>query len=263
MPLSLKNGILNMTSTVNNTSDLTHFGFQSVSPEEKRQKVEAVFHSVASQYDRMNDAMSMGLHRLWKHWTVHAARFRPQHRVLDLAGGTGDMAKLIVPYLQSPSQLVLADLNASMLSIGRDRLLDAGYPVTTIQCNAECLPFPSRSFDRITIAFGLRNVVRKELALKELARLLKPGGEAFILEFSPTTHPALQKVYDWYSFTILPKLGQWLAQDADSYQYLAESIRMHPEPTALQSMMEAAGFDRVEWYALTGGIVALHRGIVY
>lgn len=246
-----------------NESSQTHFGFQSVTPEEKRHKVNAVFDSVASQYDRMNDLMSMGLHRLWKRWAVCVARIRPEHRVLDLAGGTGDLAKLMLPRLKSAEQLVLADLNSSMLNVGRNRLLDEGYHVPVVQCNAEYLPFASRSFDRVTIAFGLRNVVNKEQALSELVRVLKPGGEAYILEFSPVTHPLIQKTYDWYSFNILPRMGQWMTKDAASYQYLAESIRMHPEPVVLGDMMGAAGFDRIEWFSLTAGVVVLHRGIVY
>lgn len=246
-----------------NESTQTHFGFQTVSPQEKRHKVNAVFDSVASQYDRMNDVMSMGWHRVWKRWAVYVARIRPEHKVLDLAGGTGDVARLILPRLKSAEQLVLADLNNSMLTVGRNRLLDAGYMVPAVQCNAEQLPFASRSFDRVTMAFGLRNVVSKEHALAELVRVLRPGGEAFILEFSPVTHPLIQKPYDWYSFNLLPKMGQWIADDAASYQYLAESIRMHPQPSELGAMMEAAGFDRVEWFSLAAGIVALHRGIVY
>ncbi len=241
----------------------THFGFQTVSPQEKRQKVNEVFDSVALRYDRMNDLMSFGLHRVWKRLAVCIARIRPEHRVLDLAGGTGDLARLILPRLKSPDQLVLADLNSSMLTVGRNRLLDSGYVVPAVQCNAEHLPFVSRSFDRVTISFGLRNVVHKEQALSELARVLKPGGEAYILEFSPVTHPLIQKTYDWYSFNILPKMGQWVADDASSYQYLAESIRMHPKPDELGSMMGRAGFDRVEWFSLAAGIVVLHRGIVY
>ncbi len=244
-------------------SHQTHFGFSTVSPEEKREKVDAVFDSVAARYDVMNDMMSMGMHRLWKRWAIHIARIRPQHMVLDLAGGTGDLARLILPHLASPEQLVLADLNASMLTVGRDRLLDEGYIVPAVQCNAEQLPFASHSFDRVTMSFGLRNVVHKERALSELARVLKPGGEAFILEFSPKTNPAIQAPYDWYSFNVLPKMGQLLAGDAESYRYLAESIRMHPEPEHLADMMRASGFDHVEHFSMAAGIVALHRGIVY
>ena len=240
-------------------SDKTHFGFEQVAPEEKTRRVKGVFESVAGKYDLMNDLMSAGLHRAWKRFTVETSRVRPGNRVLDIAGGTADLARLFADRVGSTGSVVLTDVNAAMLSAGRDRMIDEGRLVPAVQCNAEALPFPSRSFDCVCIGFGLRNVTRKEVALAEMRRVLKHGGVALILEFSRVWEP-LQAAYDWYSFNVLPRLGRLVAGDEASYRYLAESIRVHPDQAALKTMMEGAGFERVEWFNLSAGIVALHRG---
>ena len=241
--------------------ETTHFGYKDVPVEEKAEHVRGVFDSVASRYDIMNDLMSGGLHRLWKRHTIDQAAARPGHRVLDLAGGTGDLAIKFARQVGPTGHVVLADINAAMLREGRRRLVDAGIAgnVTLAQVNAEDLPFEAASFDRITIAFGLRNVTDKDAALRSMLRVLKPGGKALILEFSEPVK-ALRPAYDLYSFKILPLIGKIVARDSDSYQYLAESIRMHPDQKALLGMMETAGFDRCRYQNLAGGIVALHIG---
>ncbi len=240
----------------------THFGFQQVPVEEKAHKVAEVFHSVADQYDVMNDLMSFGIHRLWKRYTIELSGVRRGQRVLDLAGGTGDLARKFAEKVGNEGEVVLADINASMLRVGRERLLNKGITGNTryAQVDAQHLPFPDDHFDCITIAFGLRNVTDKALALRSMLRVLKPGGRLLVLEFSKPVLPGLGKVYDAYSFKLLPLMGKVVAKDADSYRYLAESIRMHPDQESLRSMMVEAGFDQVDYYNLTGGIVALHRG---
>jgi demethylmenaquinone methyltransferase/2-methoxy-6-polyprenyl-1,4-benzoquinol methylase len=242
-------------------SDKTHFGYQPVAPEEKAGRVRGVFDSVVQKYDVMNDLMSAGLHRAWKRFAVEISGVGPGKRVLDVAGGTADLARLFADRVGATGQVVLTDINAAMLALGRDRLLDGGHLVPAVQCDAETLPFAPRSFDCVSIAFGLRNVTRKERALAEMRRVLRPGGVALILEFSKVA-PALQPAYDWYSFNVLPRLGKIVANDEASYRYLAESIRMHPDQATLKSMMEQAGFERVEWFNLTAGVVAVHRGYV-
>jgi demethylmenaquinone methyltransferase/2-methoxy-6-polyprenyl-1,4-benzoquinol methylase len=242
-------------------SDKTHFGYQPVAPEEKAGRVRGVFDSVVQKYDLMNDLMSAGLHRAWKRFAVEISGVGPGKRVLDVAGGTADLARLFADRVGATGQVVLTDINAAMLALGRDRLLDGGHLVPAVQCDAETLPFAPRSFDCVSIAFGLRNVTRKERALAEMRRVLRPGGVALILEFSKVA-PALQPAYDWYSFNVLPRLGKMVANDEASYRYLAESIRMHPDQATLRSMMEQAGFERVEWFNLTAGVVAVHRGYV-
>lgn len=242
-------------------SEKTHFGYEQVAPEDKARRVRGVFDSVAGRYDLMNDLMSAGLHRLWKRFTVELSGTGPGDRVLDIAGGTADLARLFADRVGPTGSVVLTDINAAMLRAGRDRLLDAGRLVPAIQCNAEALPFAPRAFDCVSIAFGLRNVTRKERALEEMRRVLKPGGVALILEFSKVA-PQLQTAYDWYSFNVLPRLGRLVARDEASYRYLAESIRMHPDQPTLKAMLEAAGFERVEWFNLTAGVVAVHRGYV-
>ncbi len=240
-------------------SNNTHFGFQQVPEDEKASKVAGVFDSVASRYDLMNDLMSGGLHRLWKRFTVETAQVRPGERVLDLAGGTGDLALLFKHRLGDSGEVWLTDINGSMLGVGRDRLLDAGVSLPLAQCDAEKLPFPSGYFDVITVAFGLRNMTHKDSALKEMLRVLRPGGRLLVLEFSRVWKP-LAPLYDVYSFRVLPALGRLVAGDAASYRYLAESIRMHPSQEELRAMMEQAGFAKVEYFNLTAGVVALHRG---
>lgn len=241
----------------------THFGFQDVPVEEKAGRVADVFHSVAKRYDVMNDLMSFGIHRLWKRITLERSGVRKGNKVLDIAGGTGDLTRQFVKRVGESGKVVLADINASMLNVGRDKLIDAGigHEVEYVQANAEALPFDDNTFDCITIAFGLRNVTDKEKALRSMARVLKPGGRLLVLEFSKPTNSVLEKVYDQYSFQVLPRVGQLVANDADSYRYLAESIRMHPDQETLKTMMEEAGLDRVEYTNMTGGIVALHRGV--
>ncbi|MEO5701346.1 MAG: class I SAM-dependent methyltransferase [Casimicrobiaceae bacterium] len=243
-------------------SGSTHFGFEQVSEEEKRRRVRGVFDSVAGKYDLMNDLMSAGLHRWWKRFTVDALAVRPGMQVLDLAGGTGDLAALFAQRVGAAGTVLLTDINGAMLASGRDKLLDRGLCLPVVQCDAEALPFAARSFDRLSIAFGLRNVTHKELALAEMARVLRPGGAAGVLEFSRVWSP-LAPVYNWYSFNVLPRLGRLVANDEASYRYLAESIRMHPDQATLKSMMERAGFDRVEVINLAAGVVALHIGRVF
>jgi len=240
-------------------SDNTHFGFQQVPEDEKASKVAGVFDSVASRYDLMNDLMSGGLHRLWKRFTVETAQLRRGERVLDIAGGTGDLALLFKRQLGDDGEVWLTDINGSMLAVGRDRLLDAGVSLPLARCDAEKLPFPSGHFDVITVAFGLRNMTHKESALREMLRVLRPGGRLLVLEFSRVWKP-LEPLYDVYSFRVLPWLGRLVAKDAGSYRYLAESIRMHPSQEELKTLMEQAGFSRVEYFNLTAGVVALHRG---
>jgi demethylmenaquinone methyltransferase/2-methoxy-6-polyprenyl-1,4-benzoquinol methylase len=238
----------------------THFGFETVDEREKARRVRGVFDSVAPRYDLMNDLMSLGLHRAWKAYTVMCADLRPGQRVLDIAGGTGDLARAFAPKVGASGLVVHTDINEAMLRTGRDRLLDKGMVLPTTICDAEKLPFPDASFDLVSVAFGLRNMTHKDAALAEMARVLKPGGRLMVLEFSMVAAP-LQKVYDWYSFQVLPRLGQFVAGDADSYRYLAESIRMHPDQATLKAMMKSAGFGHVDVHNLTGGVVALHVGI--
>jgi len=243
-------------------SQTTHFGYQQVPLEDKVGKVADVFHSVASKYDLMNDVMSLGIHRLWKKITTELVRARPGFSILDLAGGTGDLAARFIPLVGDEGKVVLADINDSMLTVGRQRLLDEGHAGNAffVQANAESLPFPDNYFDCITIAFGLRNVTDKDKALASMYRVLKPGGKALILEFSKPVVPGLQPIYDVYSFKIIPHLGRLIANDSDSYQYLAESIRMHPDQKTLKKMMQDAGFWQCDYFNLSGGVVALHRG---
>ncbi len=243
----------------------THFGYQQVPVDEKRSRVRSVFDSVADRYDLMNDVMSFGIHRLWKAMTLHLADIRPGHYCLDLATGTGDLAAHMSRRVGSSGLVVASDINAAMLSRGRDRLLDRGLVdnLRYIQADAENLPFASNSFDAVTMAFGLRNVTHKERALNSLRRILKPGAPLFVLEFSKPVLPLLEKVYDHYSFSLLPAMGRLIAGDADSYRYLAESIRMHPDQETLRTMMLDAGFDRCDYYNLSGGIVALHKACKY
>ncbi|MDE0747531.1 MAG: bifunctional demethylmenaquinone methyltransferase/2-methoxy-6-polyprenyl-1,4-benzoquinol methylase UbiE [Porticoccaceae bacterium] len=241
----------------------THFGYKTVNVEEKAGKVADVFHSVASNYDLMNDLMSAGVHRLWKRMTIEMSGVRPGNKVLDIAGGTGDLAAKFSRIVGKDGYVVLADINDSMLKVGRDRLMDLGVVdnVKFSQSDAQHLPFPDNTFDIITIAFGLRNVTDKELALKSMLRVLKPGGRLLVLEFSKPGNPVLSKIYDTYSFSILPKLGKLFADDAESYQYLAESIRMHPDQQTLMGMMDEVGFANTDFHNMTGGVVALHRGV--
>lgn len=238
----------------------THFGFETVDEQEKAQRVRGVFDSVASKYDVMNDLMSMGMHRAWKAYTVALAHVKAGDRVLDIAGGTGDLTRAFARQVGEQGVVVHTDINEAMLRTGRDRMLDDGLVLPTVACDAERLPFASQSFDLVSVAFGLRNMTHKDLALSEMARVLRPGGRLLVLEFSKVAAP-LQKVYDWYSFNVLPKLGQWVAGDAQSYKYLAESIRMHPDQDTLKAMMKTAGFGHVDVHNLTAGVVALHVGI--
>jgi demethylmenaquinone methyltransferase/2-methoxy-6-polyprenyl-1,4-benzoquinol methylase len=240
----------------------THFGFDTVAEEEKARKVGDVFHSVASRYDLMNDVMSAGMHRLWKRYTVATSGVRPGQKVLDIAGGSGDLSRLFARQVGTSGQVVLTDINASMLAVGRDRLLDYGVSVPVLQCDAEKLPFSGNYFDCVVVAFGLRNMTHKDQALKEMQRVLKPGGCLLVLEFSKVWKP-LEQIYDAYSFKLLPWMGKKLAKDEDSYRYLAESIRMHPDQETLKQMMLDAGFDKVEYQNLSAGVVALHKGWKY
>ena len=240
----------------------THFGYKDVPIDEKVGKVREVFDSVAPSYDLMNDLMSMGVHRLWKRFTVEIAAIRPGHLVLDLAGGTGDLAALFAQRVGPKGKVVLADINEAMLRVGRDRMIDKGHinNITYNLANAESLPYASNQFDRVCIGFGLRNVTDKDAALRSMFDVLKPGGRLLILEFSKPTNPILDKIYDVYSFKLLPKIGELIAKDGESYKYLAESIRMHPDQETLKGMMEEAGFERCQVNNLTGGIVAVHTG---
>jgi len=238
----------------------THFGFQSVEERDKARRVRGVFDSVAPRYDLMNDLMSMGLHRAWKAYTVLAADLRPGQRVLDIAGGTGDLARAFARKVGSEGLVVHTDINASMLRVGRDRLLDAGVVLPTLVCDAEKLPFRPESFDRVSVGFGLRNMTHKDAALAEMHRVLRPGGKLLVLEFSKVAKP-LEKAYDWYSFSILPRIGRLVARDEASYRYLAESIRMHPGQEELKAMMKKSGFGHVDYHNLTAGVAALHVAI--
>ena len=238
----------------------THFGFQSVDEKDKARRVRGVFDSVAPKYDVMNDLMSAGMHRAWKAYTVLVANVKEGQQVLDIAGGTGDLAMAFAPKAGVSGQVVHTDINEAMLREGRSRLLDAGVSLPTLVCDAEHLPFPDARFDVVTVAFGLRNMTHKEDALREMNRVLKPGGKLLVLEFSKVARP-LTKIYDWYSFKVLPKIGQLIANDASSYQYLAESIRMHPDQEELKALMHKGGFGHVDYHNMSGGIVALHVGI--
>ena len=238
----------------------THFGYKSVDETEKAKHVRGVFDSVASKYDVMNDLMSMGLHRVWKAYTVLVADIREGYQVLDIAGGTGDLALAFSKKVGKSGRVVHTDINEAMLRTGRDRLLDAGVALPTLVCDAEKLPFPNDHFDIVSVAFGLRNMTHKDVALAEMNRVLKPGGKLLVLEFSKVA-PPLEKAYDWYSFKVLPRLGKLVANDDSSYRYLAESIRMHPDQDALKALMHQSGFGHVDYHNLTGGMVALHVGI--
>jgi demethylmenaquinone methyltransferase/2-methoxy-6-polyprenyl-1,4-benzoquinol methylase len=238
----------------------THFGYQSVDEAEKAKHVRGVFDSVAPKYDLMNDLMSMGMHRAWKAFTVLLANIQEGYQVLDIAGGTGDLALAFSKKVGKSGRVVHTDINEAMLRTGRDRLLDAGVSLPTLVCDAEKLPFPNNHFDVVSVAFGLRNMTHKDVALAEMNRVLKPGGKLLVLEFSKVA-PPLEKIYDWYSFKVLPKLGQLVAGDDASYRYLAESIRMHPGQEELKALMKNNGFGHVDYHNLTGGLVALHVGI--
>jgi demethylmenaquinone methyltransferase/2-methoxy-6-polyprenyl-1,4-benzoquinol methylase len=238
----------------------THFGFENVDESEKARRVRGVFDSVATRYDLMNDLMSMGLHRAWKAYAVMVANVGEGSRVLDIAGGTGDLALAFAKKVGASGQVVHTDINEAMLRTGRDRLLDAGVSLPTMVCDAEKLPFPDNHFDVVTVAFGLRNMTHKDTALKEMNRVLKPHGKLLVLEFSKVAKP-LQKAYDWYSFKVLPRLGKAVAGDDASYRYLAESIRMHPAQEELKTLMKEGGFGHVDYHNMTGGVVALHVGI--
>ena len=237
----------------------THFGFETVDEKDKAKRVAEVFTSVASNYDIMNDLMSAGLHRVWKNFTIQISAVRAGERVLDVAGGSADLSRKFAKRVGPTGQVWLTDINNAMLRVGRDRMIDDGLAMPAAQCDAEHLPFPSNYFDCVSIAFGLRNVTHKEVALAEMQRVLKPGGRLLVLEFSKVWKP-LQSLYDLYSFKLLPKMGELIAKDGDSYRYLAESIRMHPSQDELKSMMEVAGLTRVEYFNLSSGVVALHRG---
>lgn len=246
-------------------SDNTHFGFKTVAETEKEHLVADVFHSVAEKYDLMNDLMSFGIHRLWKRFTIDCAGVRPGQKILDLAGGTGDLTAKFSRLVGDSGEVVLADINDSMLKVGREKLRNKGLVnnIRYVQANAEALPFPDNYFDLITIGFGLRNVTHKAQALASMYRALKPGGRLLVLEFSKPTNVVMSKLYDFYSFKVLPKMGQLVAKDSDSYQYLAESIRMHPDQETLKAMMETVGFEQVTYHNLTQGVVALHRGFKF
>jgi len=245
--------------TVEHGDGTTHFGYETVPETEKARKVAGVFDSVATRYDVMNDLMSAGLHRLWKRYAVERSQVRRGDRVLDVAGGTGDLTRLFRERVGDSGLVVLTDINNAMLSRGRDRLIDEGVAVPALQCDAEKLPFADRTFDCVSVAFGLRNMTHKDVALAEMTRVLRPGGRLIVLEFSRVWKP-LAPLYDFYSFSVLPRLGEVIARDAASYRYLAESIRMHPDQDTLKAMMERAGLERVEYSNLAAGVVALHRG---
>ncbi|WP_286263971.1 bifunctional demethylmenaquinone methyltransferase/2-methoxy-6-polyprenyl-1,4-benzoquinol methylase UbiE [Thalassotalea atypica] len=249
-------------NTQQDQENTTHFGFKTVESKDKASMVAGVFHSVAQQYDIMNDLMSFGIHRLWKRFTIDASGVRPGNKILDLAGGTGDLTARFSQLVGREGKVILADINSSMLNVGREKLRNKGLVqnIEYVQANAEYLPFDDNTFDIVTIAFGLRNVTDKDKALASIFRVLKPGGRLLVLEFSKPEHELLNKAYDFYSFNILPKMGEVIAKDGDSYQYLAESIRMHPDQETLKSMMEAVGFEQTTYHNLTGGVVALHKG---
>ncbi len=246
----------------NANASTTHFGYQNVRVEEKAQRVASVFHSVAAKYDVMNDLMSAGVHRIWKRFTIELSSVRKGDSVLDIAGGTGDLTRQFASLVGPEGRVVLADINDSMLNVGRDKLTDLGVAgnVEYVQADAQYLPFPDNTFDCITIAFGLRNVTDKDLALRSMLRVLKPGGRLLVLEFSKPTNPIVEKLYDSYSFSLLPFMGKLVANDAESYRYLAESIRMHPDQDTLKHMMADAGFEQCKYYNMTGGVVAVHKG---
>ena len=237
----------------------THFGFKTVAENEKQAKVGEVFHSVANKYDLMNDVMSAGLHRGWKRFAVEISGVKAGDKVLDIAGGSGDLSKLFAKKVSSTGEVILTDINASMLAVGRDRMIDAGLRVPATQCNAEKLPFADNSFDCVIVAFGLRNMTHKDIALREMQRVLKVGGRLLVLEFSKVWQP-LEKLYAIYSFKLLPFMGKLIAKDEASYQYLAESIRMHPDQGTLKQMMQDAGLSKVDYYNLSAGVAALHKG---
>ncbi len=251
------------TPTTDREENSTDFGFTRVARDAKAGMVRGVFDSVASRYDLMNDLMSGGIHRLWKRFTIELSSARPGQTVLDIAGGTGDLAARFSRLVGPEGKVILADINAAMLEVGRDRLIDKGATgnIEVVQANAQALPFEDNSIDCITIAFGLRNVTDKDMALRSMLRVLRPGGRLLVLEFSKPTSPLLGKVYDQYSFQILPAMGRLIAQDADSYRYLAESIRKHPDQETLLEMMRDAGFAECQYHNMTGGIVAVHRGL--
>lgn len=253
------------TPPVDKSTETTHFGYQTVGWQEKESKVRDVFHAVAKNYDLMNDVMSLGIHRLWKKFTIELAQVRPGQSILDCAGGSGDLAQLLCQKVGKTGQVVLADINHAMLCVGRDRLMNAGFfhLIDVIQANAECLPFADNQFHAITMAFGLRNVTDKDAALRSMYRVCKPGGKVLILEFSKPHIPWVKPLYDWYSFHILPKMGKLVANDESSYQYLVESIRMHPDQDTLKNMIETAGFEDCRYHQLSGGIVALHIAYKY
>ncbi|MDG1815252.1 MAG: bifunctional demethylmenaquinone methyltransferase/2-methoxy-6-polyprenyl-1,4-benzoquinol methylase UbiE [Glaciecola sp.] len=251
--------------SANQSTNQTHFGFKQVDEDQKESLVAEVFHSVAAKYDVMNDVMSLGIHRIWKRYTIDCSGARKGHQILDLAGGTGDLTAKFSRIVGPEGSVTLSDINPSMLEVGKDKLRDMGLVdnIKYVEANAEDLPFPDNSFDIVTMAFGLRNVTHKENALASIYRVLKPGGRLLVLEFSKPTSPALEKIYDTYSFHLLPKMGKLVADDEDSYRYLAESIRMHPDQDTLEEMMQVAGFEGTSYTNLTGGIVALHRGFKY
>ncbi|MFQ3248719.1 bifunctional demethylmenaquinone methyltransferase/2-methoxy-6-polyprenyl-1,4-benzoquinol methylase UbiE [Glaciecola sp.] len=254
-----------LNSEEGSDTEQTHFGFKQVAKEQKEAMVADVFHSVAAKYDVMNDLMSFGIHRIWKRYTIDCSGIRPGQKVLDLAGGTGDLAAKFSRIVGETGQVTLADINHSMLMVGKEKLTNMGIMsnLNYVQANAEALPFPDNHFDLVTMAFGLRNVTEKSNALASIFRVLKPGGRLLVLEFSKPSSELLSKIYDTYSFHLLPKMGQLVANDAESYQYLAESIRMHPDQETLEDMMKEVGFEQTSFTNLTGGIVALHRGFKF